>query len=128
MEEGALKKAIGPFLKAEMLRKSIFPNIHPKVPDKDKRSRARAIQGRMRQGGVKFDVGADWYPGLEQEMLRFDRGEYDDQVDALAWIGLVLNEIREAPTQEEIEEEEYQELLHEDEDSLYTGQNRITGY
>jgi predicted phage terminase large subunit-like protein len=128
MEEGALRKAIGPFLQAEMLRTGIFPNIHPKVPENDKRSRARAIQGRMRQGGVKFDMDAEWYPSLEQEMLRFDRGEYDDQVDAISWIGLVLNEMREAPTREELDDMEYEEDVMQDESYMYEGQNSTTGY
>ena len=66
VEEGALKKAIGPFLKDEMLRTGVFINLHPMVPFRDKLSRARAIQGRMRQGGVHFDKESEWFPSFEQ--------------------------------------------------------------
>ena len=129
MEEGALKQSIGPFLKSEMLRRGSFPNIVGKVPSTDKRTRARAIQGRKRQGGVKYDVTAEWYPGLEQELLRFDRGEFDDQVDAMAWLGIILNELQQAPTKDEIEQMEYEEE-YEDTYLHYgnEGKSRVTGY
>lgn len=128
MEEGALRKAMRPFLIAEQHRRGVFLNPHPMNPDKDKQSRARAIQGRMRQGGVRFDTAADWYPKLEQEMIRFPKGENDDQVDAIAWLGLVLNTLRDAPTPEELEQEEYDEELARDQEFSREGQSEITGY
>ena len=128
VEEGALKKAIGPFLKDEMLKTGIFINLHPMVPYRDKLSRARAIQGRMRQGGVHFDTEAEWFPSFEQELLRFDRGQYDDQVDSIAWLGLVLNQMITAPTVEEQEESEWEEEYNETMGSLHMGRSQVTGY
>ena len=128
VEEGALKKAIGPFLKDEMLKTGIFINLHPMVPYRDKLSRARAIQGRMRQGGVHFDKESDWFPSFEQELLRFDRGQYDDQVDSIAWLGLVLNQMITAPTEEEQEEIDWDEEYNETMGSLHMGRSQITGY
>ena len=128
VEEGALKKAIGPFLKDEMLRTGVFINLHPMVPFRDKLSRARAIQGRMRQGGVHFDKESEWFPSFEQELLRFDRGQYDDQVDSIAWLGLVLNQMITAPTEEEQEEIDWDEEYNETMGSLHMGRSQITGY
>lgn len=126
IEQGALEKSLGPLLKDEMFKPGRpFINFLPKTPTKDKRSRARAIQGRMRQGGVRFDSHATWYPSLLEEMLRFDRGAYDDQVDALSWIGLVLNEMIPGKTKEEQEEEEYDESAQEQSDP---GRSAVTGY
>jgi len=62
---------------------------------------------------VHFDAKASWYPALLEEMIRFDRGTYDDQVDALAWIGLTLDEMLPGKQQEEIEEEEYLDMIEE---------------
>ena len=128
VEEGALKKAIGPFLKDEMLKTGVFINLRPMVPFRDKLSRARAIQGRMRQGGVHFDKESEWFPSFEQELLRFDRGQYDDQVDSIAWLGLVLNQMITAPTEEEQEEIDWDEEYNETMGSLHMGRSQITGY
>ena len=128
VEEGALKKAIGPFLKDEMLKTGVFINLHPMVPYRDKLSRARAIQGRMRQGGVHFDKESEWFPSFEQELLRFDRGQYDDQVDSIAWLGLVLNQMITAPTEEEQEEMDWDEEYNETVGSMQMGRSQITGY
>ena len=126
VETGAIEKAFGPFLLDEMFRKDRpFINLVTKVPTKDKKSRASAIQGRMRSGGVRFDREATWWPVMMEEMLRFDRGEHDDQVDALAWLGLTLNEITPGKTIEEVVEDEYIEEL---ETFDYDGRNDVTGY
>jgi len=46
--------------------------------------------------------------------MRFPRDRHDDQVDAWAYMGLMLDKMQEAATPEEIEEEEYLVSLHED--------------
>ena len=81
----------------------------------------------MRAGGVKFDKSADWYQTLEDECLRFPRDKHDDQVDSLAYLGLMLNKLIEAPTKQELEEEEYLNELTES-NAYDAGRSRITGY
>lgn len=125
VEKGALEKAIGPFVYDEMLRTGVSINLHLMSPTEDKVSRARSIQGRMRQGGVKFDKGATWYPALEEEMLRFDRGPYKDQVDCMAYLGLVLNQLASAPTKEQVADEEWENEYYEHTDA---GKSAVTGY
>lgn len=127
VEKGQIEKALGPFLRSQMMEQDSFLNLNLVTPTKDKESRARSIQGRMRAGGVKFDKDAEWYPELEQELLSFPRAVHDDQVDALAWLGLTVHKMQQAPTEEEIEDEEYQHMLI-DSGHFEEGRNVHTGY
>ena len=43
-------------------------------------------------------------------MLRFPKGGHDDQVDALAYIGLILDKLITPQSEEEEDEEEWAEL------------------
>jgi len=125
-EAGAIEKSLGPFLYDEMSKRGVFMNLERMTPTKDKQSRARSIQARMRQGSVYFDKEAEWYPGLETEMVRFPRDVHDDQVDALAWIGLTLDKIVPGLSQSELEDEEYEEEFGM---SLWdNGRSLTTGY
>lgn len=130
LETGTIEKSLGPFIRSEMMKRGQFPSLHTETPTIDKRQRAQAIRARMRSGGVKFDKSKEWYTTLEQEMLRFDRDAHDDQVDAMAWMGLVLDRMMEAPTvkqreREAFDEENAQYMEHADFDN---GRNYLTGY
>jgi len=128
IEDSQITKSIGPFLNEEMIKRGRFVNlIKLKHGGKDKIARARSIQARLRTHAVKFDTGADWFPGFLEECIQFPRAKHDDQVDAFAYLGLMLLELIEAPTEEEQREEEYQESYERHlEDSPNT--NRTTGY
>lgn len=126
MEKGQIEKSIGPFLRERMLSTNTFPNLLPLAPAVDKVTRARSIQARMRAGAVKVDKAADWYLDLEDEAALFPRGKHDDQVDALAYVGLILDKMVEGRSNKEIEQEEYEEDvlaagLTEQGRSAYTG-------
>ena len=56
--------------------------VIPAYNEQDKIKRARAIQYRHRAHMVQYDVSADWFASLQQEMMHFPRGKYSDQVDA----------------------------------------------
>jgi len=126
MEEGMIRKSLGPFIKEKMMETGIFLNMNPLVPVKDKQTRARSIQARLRQGTVWFDGRADWYAPLEQEMIRFPRDAHDDMVDSLAWIGLTLDSIVPGRTIEEYEDDEWEDEFS----SSWTpmGRSRVCGY
>lgn len=112
VEEMQVSKAIGPFLREEMIKRNIFPNfLLLKHQGKDKIQRATSIRARIRARTVKFNNEADWYPVFEDEVLKFPRARHDDQVDALAYLGLLLDKQIEAQSDEEIEEEEYLDEL-----------------
>lgn len=114
VERGMIEKSIGPFLNDEMFKRGTFLNLNPMQPVKDKVTRARSIQARMRAGGVYFLKEREWYPDLQQEMLRFPRDVHDDQVDALSWIGLTLDKQIEGMTSIEFEDKVWNEEFEED--------------
>jgi predicted phage terminase large subunit-like protein len=128
IEEMQVSKAIGPFLREEMIKNNNFISLYPlKHGGKDKITRARSIQARMRASGCKFDKAGDWYLTFEDELMRFPRDKHDDQVDAFSYLGLMLDVIIEAPTVKELEEEEYQEE-YEKSGMNNQGQCESTGY
>ena len=74
IEQMQVSQAIGPFLREEMVASNTFISLVPlKHMGKDKTTRARSIQARMRAKGVIFDKDGDWYPSFEDECLTFPR-------------------------------------------------------
>jgi predicted phage terminase large subunit-like protein len=108
-----------------MNTRGVYFNLETSVANKDKVTRARGIQARLRAGSIKFNKEAHWYSELEDEFCRFPKARHDDQVDALAWIGLTIDSVMTANTPEEEAEEAYQSFTRE-----YTedGRNITTGY
>ena len=94
IEKGHIEMALGPFLEKRVrerkLYEAYFKDLKP--GRRDKEARARAIQGRMQQGMVKIPKDEIWTGPLVAELLRFPNGVHDDQVDALAWVGLMMAE------------------------------------
>ena len=122
-----VSKAIGPFLREEMIRTNTFPSlVKLKHGGKDKIARSRSMQGRMRAHGVRFNKEGEWYPSFEDECISFPRAKHDDQVDAFAYLGMLLDIMIQAPTREEQEEEEYQDELRSS--GFNGGRSRFTGY
>lgn len=128
IEEMQVSKAIGPFLREEMVRRAVYPNVELlKHMGLDKVARAKTMQARVRAGGVKVDKDADWYPVFEDELAKFPRATKDDQVDAFAYLGRMLDSMSEAATDKEIEEEEYYGQLRESRTGS-DGRSKYTGY
>lgn len=90
LESELISKSFGPFLRKRMIEERVYTLIDPVVPSKDKRIRARSIQGRMSMGKVHFPSFAPWYQDAVNQLIRFPYGSNDDFVDWLAWIGLGL--------------------------------------
>lgn len=95
LERGQLSMAIGPYLQKRIREEKLWDMNIKDLPTgrRDKEARARAIQGRMQQGRVHFPKDEEWCDILSQEMLRFPNGVHDDCVDALAWVGLMLQDM-----------------------------------
>lgn len=125
-EKGQIKHTLDAFLNAEMVKRGKYINLHAVTPKVDKEQRAKPLQARMRAGGVRFNKEKEYYASLVDEMLVFPRGQHDDQVDALAYIGLALDKVVHAPTLDEREDEEYQELYGNE--NIWEGQGTFTGY
>lgn len=124
MEKGSITSSLGPILRAEMISRNSYLTFILNTANKDKQTRARPIQARVRSGGVKFDKTAEWYAELEDELARFPKARHDDQVDALAWLGLALDNVQSSLTLEEEEEAEYLEEIR----GLEEGRSAVCGY
>lgn len=128
IEDMQVSKSIGPFLREEMIRTNTFINyVALKHGGKDKVQRARSIQARMRAHGIKFAKDEDWYPVFENECLQFPRSKHDDQVDAFAYLGMMLDKLIEAPTKEELEDESYYDE-YESSGLSGSGRSTVCGY
>lgn len=97
MESELISKSFGPFLHKRMLETKTYVTIDDVVPSKDKRTRARAIQGRMRMRKVHFPSFAPWYADARNQLMKFPYGTNDDFVDWLAHIGMGLTKEIAAP-------------------------------
>lgn len=129
IESDKIEKTLKSFLHEVMIKRGVFFDYVPINPSKDKWTRAKPLQGRMRIGGIKFDKEADYYPDLEAEFLAFPRGTHDDQVDALGIICLALDKIVPALTEKEKLLDEYNESERSaNVRSIYSGRSRISGY
>jgi predicted phage terminase large subunit-like protein len=127
IEKMQVSQAIGPFLREEMVRQDVWPNLMQlEHQGKDKVARGRSIQARMRAQTVKFNKGKEWYPDFENELMSFPRGKHDDQVDSFAYLGMLLDKVLEAPTQQELAAEEYFDEY--DRNHGPSGRSSVTGY
>jgi predicted phage terminase large subunit-like protein len=126
VEQGTIHNSIRPFLDMEMVKRRDYIRLHPMTPTKDKITRARSLQARLRSGGVRFDKEAQWWLTLEDELIKFPKDRHDDQVDALSWIGLALDQVVDAPTTQELQEDEWEEMEHD----FFSPQgiSSVTGY
>jgi predicted phage terminase large subunit-like protein len=125
LEQGTLEKSLGPVINFEMVRRGIFLNILTVAPTKEKQTRAQGIRARMRAHGVKFDQEGEWYPGFELEMLQFPRSGKDDRVDAIAWLGLYLDDLQGSLSVKELADLDWEEEMAETSEE---GRNDVTGY
>ena len=102
IERGHIQMTMGPLLEQEKSRRSLHSMFVRDLPPgrKDKRARARTVQGMMQQGRVKIPAGAAWADDVRAELLRFDTGKHDDIVDVFAWFGIVISEFGGRVTEE----------------------------
>lgn len=87
VEDGVIWKSIKSMLYREMQERDIRINCEAILPVKDKGTRGRSLQRRMRAGQCRFDKRASWYDGMEMELLRFTgtaAATLDDQFDSAA--------------------------------------------
>ena len=98
VEDGMILQTLGPLIDQVCRERGIVgfgaDLIEPlKVRKQDKVARARTLQGFIRQGLVRFPQNAPWMTGTLNEMLQFPFGKHDDQVDALAWLALMVEDM-----------------------------------
>ncbi len=94
-ETGQIKAALGPFLEKRLRERRLFiPRaLFPTKGEGKKEVRAQSIAGRMAMDGLWVPTEQPWYPAFLKEMLSFPYGQHDDQPDAMALIGQILDKM-----------------------------------
>lgn len=92
-ETGQIIKSVGPLIEKRMRERKIYGRREQFSSSSDKPTRSRAMQGRAAQGKVYLPHNAPWLADFLQELLAFDAGKHDDQVDALGLIGRMLDDM-----------------------------------
>jgi predicted phage terminase large subunit-like protein len=94
MEQGQLSAMIEPILNKRMQERQKFINISPLKPGRqNKVARSMTIHARMQQGKVFLPKNAPWVQDFLAELMKFPNGRNDDQVDVLAYLGLMINDV-----------------------------------
>lgn len=128
VEKDKIEKSIGPFLYDAMHNRRQYFNVEIEAPVMDKVSRSASWRAKTRARGVRYDHKASWWPTLKEEMLRFPKGEHDDQVDPQSLLGLKLLLQFSANTPTEQAEEDYAEEFGPFANRAASGVSRTTGY
>lgn len=92
IERGHIEMAIGPYLEQAIKQRGLQTMFIEKLKPgrRDKLARARPIQALMKRSEVMFRSGCDSTQYLIDQMLRFPSGVHDDGVDAMAWVGQMI--------------------------------------
>jgi predicted phage terminase large subunit-like protein len=94
-EKDQIEKGVGPFINKFCEERNVYFTRYELSTAGNKELKARSIQARMQQKRVWFPRHAPWLTAFESELLQFPAGVHDDQVDALANIGRILDRMSE---------------------------------
>lgn len=93
-ESGQIKSAVGPLIHKRLMERQLYIARTAFPSRREKRVRAQSIRGRMAMLGLYVPIDAPWYADFKNELMVFDNGRTDDQVDALSLIGQVLDKMQ----------------------------------
>ena len=130
VEGGTIWKAIERTLYAEMRIRDRYLNITVINPVKDKAARGRPFQKRHRSRSMRFDKEASWYPGYEDECLRFTgngAAQADDDFDSTAILVVGFENTPEVEEEDFRTEDEWM-LYRDDPREVGEGRSHVTGY
>lgn len=129
VEDGVIWKGIAPTVYKEMQTRNIWMNLQPRLPVRDKATRGRSLQRRMRAGGCRFNKEPDWYAGFEAELLKFtghSEASLDDQFDSAALLSLGFEDMAQMERDDFLTEAE--EEMERTDPRKTQGRNSVTGY
>ena len=115
VEAGVIWESVKHMVFTEMRDRDIFLNIVEVPSIKDKATRGRTLQKRMKSGGCRFDKEAEWYPGYENELRKFTGGSQailDDQFDSSSLLALGFDRHMDAADEEDFQDPEEVELVN----------------
>ena len=133
VEGGVIWQAVSGMIYREMQVRDIRINIEVRTPVKDKGTRGRSLQKRMRAGQCRFDKKAEWYPGYENELLRFSgsaQATLDDQFDSSALLSLGFDEFAHVEPEDFYDEEDWEQErgFWNRPKAAADGRSQVTGY
>lgn len=134
VEDGVIWKSVKSMVYREMQVRDIRINIEAIPSVKDKATRARSYQRRMRAGQCRFDKKAEWYPGFEQENLRFTgtaAATLDDQFDSAALLSRGFDDFVQIEQEDFFDEEDWEMergFWNQRKASASQGRSTVTGY
>jgi hypothetical protein len=137
VEDGTIWQAIKYLVFNEMREREIWLNVVEVPSVKDKATRGRTLQKRMRAGGVRIDKEAEWYPGYEAEMLKFtgaSQAVLDDQFDATSLLAIGFERYMDRVEEEDFIDDEELSILEMNRrrrrhgSLVNDGRSSVTGY
>lgn len=94
VDKDLMTKSLGPFIRKRMGERNVFCNIDElPLGREDKAMRARSFQARAASGRVYIPQNSEWVSEWLREMLAFDKGVHDDQVDVAGLWGRILDQM-----------------------------------
>lgn len=133
VEDGVIWKSVRPMVMREMQVRDIRINFEAILPIKDKGTRGRSYQRRMRAGQCRFDKKAEWYADFEQENLRFTgaaQATLDDQFDAAALLSRGFDDLAQVEPEDFYDEEDWEldRGFYNRPKAAADGRSAVTGY
>ena len=134
VEDGVIWKSVRSMIYREMQTRDVRINLEAILPVKDKATRGRSYQRRMRSGQCRFDKMADWYPSFEQENLRFTGNAgatLDDQFDSAALLSRGFDDFSHVEKEDFYDEEDWEQergFWNRKSLSAADGRSQVTGY
>ena len=107
VDRDLMTKSLGPFIRQRMAERNVQQYIEElTLGREDKAMRARAFQARAASGRVYIPQHAPWLSDWLRELLAFDKGINDDQVDVAGLWGRILDQMVPAsePQPEQVDE------------------------
>lgn len=107
-ETGQIKSGVGPWLVKRMLQRQAYVAREQfSTSHGNKAVRAQSIRGRMSLSGLYVKSDAPFLSDFKSELMSFPVGVHDDQVDALALVGQLMDRMvtGAAPKQPERQQE-----------------------
>lgn len=111
VEDGVIWKAVRSMIYREMQVRDVRINFEAILPVKDKGTRGRPFQRRMRAGQCRFDKRHRNYYGFEQEAIRFTgtaAATLDDYFDAAALLSRGFDDFAHVEVEDFFGEEEWE--------------------
>ena len=118
-------------IRREMQQREIHINFVPMPSVKDKATRARPLQKRMKAQKTRFNTLSDWFADYKAELLRFtSRGQavHDDRVDSSSLLIRGLDTLAKVELEDFLDEEEQYMQARAHSRKYDDGRSRVTGY